>query len=419
MFGTLGWIVRWCFASVSAALALEIFGTVDLSFVSDPENVLRRWIRIFVGGLEVAIVWILLDDTRHWAAEHMAGLPDGAKMSAGARKQVRRVLIRQILVAVVLVATFVPVTRWLSEGALWLFRDHGAIAPEGSVLGWWGLAVALGIAGLNLAVGFFGGFARIRSSIRAYGWKLPGAMFRMAQIRAAGPQRDFFHFVPGISSLPTLALTAFLWVDAPHAAAGWVALLALAAMMVTNTITAVLPPVWVFFSSSVYYQFEVFRILRVKWAPRNGITLLDRFGSEHDAVYASERQIMERSGGLPAALLRDPTVPRIWSVRSRQKTWENVVFYLVRMCPLIVVDARGGDSVAVVRELRSILWFGRLQRTVILTDRRGDASGFHEILREEGEAAFASQAFTESDVVGACWEGDRLILPEASILVKA
>ena len=129
--------------------------------------------------------------------------------------------------------------------------------------------------------------------------------------------------------------------------------------------------------------------------------------------------MIERESPLMAVFHRDPATPRVWSIRARNQYWENVAFYLIRMCPLIVVDCRGGNSVPVVRELRSILRFGLLHRTVILTETRGDISDFHEILREEGEAEFAARAFSEDDLFSARWDGDRLLVPGTSILATA
>ena len=260
---TLAWLTRWAFASISASLALQIFGDADLSFVANPEGLIRRSVRIFLGGLEVAIVWILLDSTRHWVVEHLKRLPEGESMSARTLRQVLAVLVRQLLIAAVMLLTFGPLTRWISDTVLWVLRDLDAATPQSTLLGWWGPLAAVAIAGFGLSIAVLGGLSRIRASIRAYGWWFPGAMLRMAHMRFLGPPRDFFEFAPVIRSLPTLALSAFVWVDAPHAATGWFALAALLAMTTLTTVLAVLPPVWVFFSSSKYFQFEVFRILRV------------------------------------------------------------------------------------------------------------------------------------------------------------
>lgn len=414
----LNWITRWLIVSLSAALAFALFQSGDLSFLAEPTDFVDRTVRWFLSGLVFAVAWVLLDHTRHFLNEHFSHLPKGQKMHPGVRKHVLGVLARQILVIGLLLVVFEPLERAGKHGLLWLLQDVPSTDPEKSALGCWGPALAVALAAFVFSGAVLGGLSRIRTSVRIYGRRFPLAMLRMLHLRTMGPPRDFFWFVPVIADLPIIALGAFLWVDAPHPIAGGIAAASVISARVSITVSGILPPIWVFFSASQYFQFEVFRILRLRWAPRNGIALLNRFGQSHRAVYYSERQIMERLSPTMAAFYRDPTAPRVWSIRSRTQYWENVAYYLIRMCPLIVVDCRGGDSTPVVRELRSIQHYGLLHRTVLLTEKVGNVSDLHEILLEEGETDFAARAFTEEDLVLADWHKDDLHLPGTVISTR-
>jgi hypothetical protein len=85
----------------------------------------------------------------------------------------------------------------------------------------------------------------------------------------------------------------------------------------------VLPPAWLFLSSSDFRSFQIFRILRFSW-PQHGITLLDRFGEAHLAAYTAERHALQKAGGvrslLSGLLYVTPTRPRVWSMRHATRS---------------------------------------------------------------------------------------------------
>jgi len=368
----------------------------------------------------------LLGDTWRGAKYHLSQLGPGEPMDRDFRRMLLRTLATQLVVVSVLFLSVAVVHGWITDRisayAASVHRDleARAMAPP-SVFGWWGPS-AVGAALLfNALLWRMGTINRIRFALRLYGSaRFFLKMAIMGFLRAFAPAKDFFTFVPVFRSLPTLALAAFMWADAPDKLAGTISVSCLGLIALVYTLTDVNPPTWLFLSASDFRSFQVFRILRIGWFPRGGITLLDRFGSAHLAAYTAERQVMERLGGVVGAmatLYTRPRYPRVWSIRARDSAWEPVLLTLLRMVPLVVVDVRG-ESRQVVRELRTILHYGWVQKTVLIGETAGDAAQLHEILRAEGGERFGERIVTEDMLRAAVWVGHRLVLPHFEISIR-
>jgi hypothetical protein len=417
------WLYRWLIAAFCVSLSVEIVRVGDLSFVHTPHAFVKDFVFLALAACETAIIYALFSHTFYEIALYLDNPRRQGETDRRFERLAVRVLATQVLIPLVLVFAFSTLHHWLTEILVRLVvfveKNAGAKPLPMSIVGWWGPAIAIAAGLLNTTV-WSGWIARVRATLRAYGSaRFFRAVAMMAWLRLFGPRADFFEFVPVVRSLGTLTIAAFLWADAPRRWAGAAAAASVTIVTLFNTSRGLLPPAWLFLSSSDFRSFQIFRILRFTW-PQHGITLLDRFGEAHLATYIAERHALQKAGGVMgflSGLYVTPRRPRVWSMRTRDKNWKPVLFHLMRNVPLIVADLRS-ESPALALELRSILYHDFVAKTVLIGDPAAGGMVPPAILNLEGGARLSPRVVSEDTLRQAVWYDDRLSLPSFQVILQ-
>ena len=187
----------------------------------------------------------------------------------------------------------------------------------------------------------------LRGTIRNYQTSLRGLGLRrflrgvplMILLRLRQPRRDFFIHTPVIGELWIFAICAAMAaaIPIPFFAAALPSMIAsIAALTMLDKLR---PPTQFFLGASEFESFRVFHNLRLNWGP-TAFTMLDRENEGHQAFYNLQREHWSRDSLVPAGLFYDPTVPRVWSLRTRPDMWEPSVLQLMDYAPVVVVDVR-------------------------------------------------------------------------------
>jgi len=85
---------------------------------------------------------------------------------------------------------------------------------------------------------------------------------------------------------------------------------------------------------------------------------------------------------MPLGLFHDPTVPRVWSLRTRPNLWAATVLLLIDYAPVVVVDLRY-PSQAVWHEAQALAQRALLGKTWFLIRDDGPHPTFADALRPE------------------------------------
>jgi hypothetical protein len=161
----------------------------------------------------------------------------------------------------------------------------------------------------------------------------------MTRLRFRQPRRDFFMQTPVISDMRMLVLAALAYVAVPSEAFA----VPIAAMIVlidlAITLDRIRPPTWLFLGASHFDSFAVFLAMR-RACGVTAVTLLDRTSEEGRSFYDAERTYWSENTRASKWVPYDPTVPRVWSLRTRPHLWDYTVVQLIDYVPRVVVDMR-------------------------------------------------------------------------------
>ena len=232
----------------------------------------------------------------------------------------------------------------------------------------------------------------------------------MVILRLRQPRKDFFLQAPLVREVPVLAIAAVLK-DVIHPEfVSWAVPLLLVVTSLGMGIDLLLPPAWVFLGRSHFDSFITFDALRYSWP--FGVTLLDRDNREWHRYYYEHAADLSRRGFVGASFMNNPRTPRVWSLRSRGDMWESTVALLMRLAPIIVVDARA-ESYYIFDE---ILWLAELKwidKALILGKGEGIAPAVEGALNwaerdgvrlpHGAGKTLASRIVTEEQLYAAVW----------------
>ncbi len=182
----------------------------------------------------------------------------------------------------------------------------------------------------------------------------------MSRLRLREPRADFFLHAPLVCAAFPLALCVTLFEYMPQYGFRWLVFILLVLYIILYSISLLRTPVWLFLGTSLLESMTEFYVLRTKWLWSHridGITLLDRSGTEGRAFYYLMRDYLIKQGDNSAYLMNRPDIARSWSVRTRPGLWEYSVLQLIYFVPVIVFDARS-KSELVQRELE---WLNELK----------------------------------------------------------
>jgi hypothetical protein len=259
----------------------------------------------------------------------------------------------------------VPAVTWLRPQPNWMY---------------W-----LGLTGVTILLAYFVVLYAVNTS-RNYKRSLRGLGVRrflrglplMILLRLRQPRRDFFVNTPVIGELPIYAVAAGLAavIPIPFFAVALPSLLAAAVAIVM--LDRLRPPTLLFLGASEFDAFRVFYNLQQVWGP-TAVTLLDRENEGGRQLYELQRAEWSRENGMPRGLFHDPTIPRVWSLRTRPNLWARTVLQLIDYAPVVVADLRY-PSEAVWHEVRALAQQELLGKTWFLIHDDGPHPAFADAL---------------------------------------
>lgn len=165
-------------------------------------------------------------------------------------------------------------------------------------------------------------------------------MAMMLLLRLRQPRRDFFIMTPVIGDMRQLALAVLAYAVIPSRALAAAIGSMMALVDIAITLDRIRPPTWLFLGASDFDSFAAFYNLRHHAWGVTAVTLLDRTSDQGRSFYEAERTVWSRTGWNPKGLFYDPTIPRIWSLRTRPQLWDHSVVLLIDYVPRVVVDVR-------------------------------------------------------------------------------
>jgi hypothetical protein len=368
MIRALQWGLQWTFIAFCGAIVLGFSFDGRLELLEQPARTMARTGTLLVA---VALATPLFFALEYWLA--------GA---AWVRRQYPRGSIgRAILVLSSAALAVVLLYSWFGVWVLrlaWRTFDRWSLLVPGET--WsppqpdWKYALVLTAVTIPAAY-FVVRYAH--GTIHNYKRSLHGLGFRrflrgiplMILLRLRQPRRDFFMLTPVLGELPFYALAAGLAAAIPipvFAVALPSLIVAFVAIMMLDKLR---PPTLLFLGASELDSFRIFYNLRQIWGP-TAFTLLDRENEGGRQFYDFQRAEWSRERRMSAGLFYDPTVPRVWSLRTRPKLWGSTVLMLMDYAPAIVVDLRF-PSQAVWHEVRALTDRALIGKTLFLIDADG------------------------------------------------
>lgn len=354
------WVERWVFFAICTAVVVELLATSSSELFTAPLRLVARWaIVLAVLAFAVPLVFavefwwsLVLHARRNYA-------PDVA------RKLIRvESAVIGICVAVYATAVFL-LLRWLWRVLERWSHSLSVTLPPRAGVGWVGtigliavvVFLALWVAGTGyLTLSTYARSVRILGVRRA----LRGVAM-MLLLRARQPRRAFFQQVPVIADMLPLSIGVVAYAFIPSAPFAAAIGLLIPMAHASVSLSYIRPPTWLFLGASEYEGFAAFRKLRLAWDV-TAVTLLDHTNDDGRAFYDAERSHWSRFPLLPKGLFYNPTVPRVWSLRTRPHLWGHTVVLLIDYVTRVVVDVRHMSDY--VRE--ELVWLaepGRIEKS--------------------------------------------------------
>lgn len=361
----LAWVANWCAISIFLAVLWEFAATGELtrSGVFTRGLWLLLAIGLMTGVLFAAEVWFSF-------FMHARKNYDGSFQIV--LVSIATLVISAILAAYLWGATWVLDQAWpLLEG--WIVEpQRGSERSTLSIPIW--VELPLTIVGTVVVFALLPRTLRQLSMSYRDGFRLLGprrairGMLVMCLLRLRAPRRDLFGQAPVISWIPGLAISVLLYSLISVPGLKLVFAIALAILLVAMQLDLIAPPLWLFLGTSRYDSFAAFEALRRYWR-KHGVTLIDRTNQHGTGYYYHWRRNIPMPG-----ILVDPTVPRVWSVRTKPDLWVNSVHLLMSHVLVVVVDVRG-DSDIVRQEVDWVTERGHRAKTWYLA---GDEKGMSD-----------------------------------------
>ena len=182
----------------------------------------------------------------------------------------------------------------------------------------------------------------------------------MTYLRLLVPRRDFFMQAPVVSWMPMLALAIVIGALIPIRLFAITTPILLLAILLPHALALLAPPLWIFFAGSKLDSFQLFYTVRGVWK-RHGLNLLNRTSTGGLDFYQAWR-----SNFHPAIPFYDPSVGRIWSLRTRTPLWQTAVRLLASFVPVIVVDLTSQASSNVQFEMEWLKRRGMLDKVYLV-----------------------------------------------------
>lgn len=326
------WLANWLIFAVSTSIVWE--------FLTKPEllvnTVVARGISIFIAIISMTFV-IFLIDMGGSVAQHAWDRYD----MQFARKIYAAVFVVFLLVAIPYVSLVAwllnklwpPILRWCVSS---LPHPKEAVDVAHSWLTWLCLSlICVAITWLVFVSFLRNPFYSYRGAIRVLGVRktLLGIILT-AYLRLLVPRRDLFVQAPVVSWMFPYALLVLLYHYIPIDLFAGIIPLLLLAILVPMQVDLIAPPQWLFLGSSDFESFGSFYNLRMRWK-RHGINLLDRESSGGLKFYEMWRAQKNQNWKLT-----DPTIARVWSLRTRPAVWQTAVRLLATFVPVVIVDRR-------------------------------------------------------------------------------
>jgi hypothetical protein len=296
----------------------------------------------------------------------------------------RHLILVVTLVIIALAAGYTVLAAWALR---WLWSLFWTVASKTPEVSFAPVSVPIYISIPLLAVAAYASFVLLKPVPRKHRciWRLLGrecalkGYLKMAVLRLRQPRRDFFAQAPLIRDIPFLALAAVLY----EASEAWMFSGVLSLLVIVTSIglgiDLLLPPAWMFLGTSQFASFDTFDVLRSRWFPVFGLTLLDRDSPDwNDYYFAQARRMARRQFGA-RLFMNKPQTARVWSLRSRGELWVSTVHILMDVVMVIVIDARV-KSDYVSDEQRMLIELGLVEKAWLIAEQNGSAPAVDEAL---------------------------------------
>lgn len=192
-------------------------------------------------------------------------------------------------------------------------------------------------------------FFSYRGALRILGLRriLYGVLL-MAYLRLLVPRRDLFLQGTIVSWMLPYAFLVLLHNWIPIGLFACLIPILLLAILVPMQLDLIAPPQWLFLGASELESFQSFYKLRMRWR-RHGLTLLDRASAGGLMFYYGWRSRLAQDW-----IRMDPTIPRVWSLRTRPGVWPTAVRLLAAFVPVVIVDRRFPSEIVDIE----VKWLG-------------------------------------------------------------
>lgn len=360
----LGWVSDWTLSAFCAAVVVEFLATTRSGLFAVPMRLVAR------GGVALAVVIasvpLLFGGELWW------------KLVQHARREYERSIARRIIrfassVIAVVAGLYAAVVFWLLR-RLWRVLEpwserFGTVSIGPRKAGWMIFLLLVVVSAFLAILAALDVYATVRNYVhclRVLGTRrVIRGIAVMILLRARQPRRDFFMQAPLVSDVRLLAIAVVAYAFIPSASFAVAVASLIVLIDAATSLDRIRPPTWLFLGSSHFDAFAAFYNLRRSWGV-TAVTLLDRTGDEGFSFYDAERA----HGSLPKGLLYDPTVPRVWSLRTRPDMWEHTVLLLIDYVARVVVDVRE-MSEYVREELRWLAEPGRIEKAWFIANDDG------------------------------------------------
>lgn len=330
-----------------------------------------------------------------------------------------------VLVPYVWFTTWVLASTWthfvlprITLGPVLSSTQHDLSWPEAL----WPIGIGVALCGalcwlLRFSIRIF--VSHYAAALRQYGFRgMVKGMLIMALMRVKARRKDFFRQTPIVNNAIPFAISIGIYMLIPIRGLNLMAATLLATHSVLCSLDIIAPPAWLFLGASSYESAFVFHDLRQRWLPRLGVTLLDRDNPAWSAHYLYEAQQLRRRRVRFARYMNNPSAPRIWSLRTRDKAWKHAVLVLMDFVAVVVIDARIVRK-GLQEELDWLFKSGRFEKTWILGVDDKDSPALCEALSEEVDAEKKIALLMEHVVSGyrlyeASWADTDLQFPAAA-----
>ena len=357
------WVISWSIFSLAAAINWEFFTVWTLA----RQAVTARAIWIGAALVCLTVVVLLLDLAGGFAQRIWDEYPGAEKASAR-----RKLYAGAFGVFLALTLPYLWFVHWLlgwidpTISTFVALLDGSQSQQTTDPVSWrdWLLGL-IATGGLIWAVAATYRRNPIYSydgALRILGLKkLLGGIALMSYLRTLAPRGDLFLQGPFISWIICAAFIIILHESIPIPIFAWLIPALLMMIFIPYLIAQIAPPVWLFLGTSGYASSVTFFNLRNRWRC-HGVTLLDRV---HPGAIKFYYQWRSRAGRSP--IPPNPSIGRVWSVRTRHGVWQTAFRLLATYVPVIVVDFREGTDI-VDFEMDWLTTRGLLYKTYVLAE---------------------------------------------------